>query len=355
METSLSPCIASTTESCENTLGSFKCNCINGFEGIHCEHNVNDCESNPCMNEATCIDLINSYQCVCQKGFKGNHCQEVDENVCDVNGNDNYWEITSKMESCSVKWCKCSQNKGPFCVCIDNDYNQVETETTFDPNKALNSLILVFDKKLSQNQSQSICDILRAIFRLYQDSYETSQPSTICKHQNYNSIVFYSYDNSEIVLKVGDILLSSRTSFRIKQIIKNRQDPNEISQNIQLLLILILIILTVSFVIGFIFIGSFIIIKKYLKKQRMGHQKNSFTIKRVQNNLGNNEKPFNIAILSRSSNQFKLNGYKSNSLSSSRNSSLPSSITNDFPVNLPVNLSVNLPFKKANTKECNQE
>ena len=38
---------------------SYACNCSDtGFQGTHCEINIDDCRDGPCQNEATCTDLI---------------------------------------------------------------------------------------------------------------------------------------------------------------------------------------------------------------------------------------------------------------------------------------------------------
>ena len=39
--------------------------------GKTCEINVNECMSNPCQNNATCIDDVNGYMCECLQGFRG--------------------------------------------------------------------------------------------------------------------------------------------------------------------------------------------------------------------------------------------------------------------------------------------
>lgn len=53
---------------CINTLGSFECQCLQGYTGPRCEIDVNECVSNPCQNDATCLDQIGEFQCICMPG-----------------------------------------------------------------------------------------------------------------------------------------------------------------------------------------------------------------------------------------------------------------------------------------------
>ena len=65
--------------SCIRHGNKYDCICIKGFEGPHCETNINDCEPNPCRHGA-CIDQVNDYSCDCDDGYEGKNCDvEIDE------------------------------------------------------------------------------------------------------------------------------------------------------------------------------------------------------------------------------------------------------------------------------------
>lgn len=55
---------------CMNTLGSFECQCLQGYTGPRCEVDVNECVSSPCQNDATCLDQIGEFQCICMPGAR---------------------------------------------------------------------------------------------------------------------------------------------------------------------------------------------------------------------------------------------------------------------------------------------
>lgn len=79
--------------------GDYTCQCRAGFAGDHCEVNINDCESNPCLNSGTCRDEVNSFSCLCVPGFVGELCQ--------VN-----------VDDCLMKPCA----NGGSCLDKNNDY-----------------------------------------------------------------------------------------------------------------------------------------------------------------------------------------------------------------------------------------
>lgn len=45
-----------------------KMSCLPGYMGTYCEIDVDDCESNPCVNDGICRDMVNGFTCTCQPG-----------------------------------------------------------------------------------------------------------------------------------------------------------------------------------------------------------------------------------------------------------------------------------------------
>jgi len=41
---------------------------------------LDECESQPCQNEAACTDLVGSYECSCQAGYAGTVCENSKSN-----------------------------------------------------------------------------------------------------------------------------------------------------------------------------------------------------------------------------------------------------------------------------------
>ncbi|XP_013405828.1 uncharacterized protein LOC106170487 [Lingula anatina] len=81
------PCVRGACTPGENT---FTCTCPPGYNGARCQHNIDECASDPCLNGGTCIDGINGYTCTCATGFTGSKCAtNIDNcvnNTCDTMG-----------------------------------------------------------------------------------------------------------------------------------------------------------------------------------------------------------------------------------------------------------------------------
>ncbi|XP_062437636.1 protein crumbs homolog 1 [Rhea pennata] len=64
---------------CEDFYTSYRCICPKGWTGMHCETNIDECFSNPCVH-GNCTDRINSYECSCEPGYTGVNCEEDIDN-----------------------------------------------------------------------------------------------------------------------------------------------------------------------------------------------------------------------------------------------------------------------------------
>ena len=70
-----SPCSNGAT--CIISGESFSCICQEGWEGDNCLENINDCALHPCYNGGNCIDGINWRICECPQGFTGPDCRVI--------------------------------------------------------------------------------------------------------------------------------------------------------------------------------------------------------------------------------------------------------------------------------------
>ncbi|GFQ67015.1 protocadherin Fat 1, partial [Trichonephila clavata] len=65
-------------EVCQNTYGSYKCFCEEGFnrDGYKCIQKTN-CLEDPCMNFADCVDREEGkITCICRLGYSGKYCEK---------------------------------------------------------------------------------------------------------------------------------------------------------------------------------------------------------------------------------------------------------------------------------------
>uniref|UniRef100_A0A182VJ43 Crumbs n=1 Tax=Anopheles merus TaxID=30066 RepID=A0A182VJ43_ANOME len=75
------PCLNGGT--CIDGVASYNCTCPDGFLGLNCEENFNECQSNPCQNGGLCNDKDNAFYCTCALGYEGEFC-ELDIAVCET-------------------------------------------------------------------------------------------------------------------------------------------------------------------------------------------------------------------------------------------------------------------------------
>jgi len=93
------------------------------YIGRLCELNVNECESNPCLNGGTCVDDVASFRCVCPDGYYDKFC-------------------ASKINECFSNPC---QNNAR---CVDG-FNRYITGDVVDGGGAVGGSLLQFlDKQL---------------------------------------------------------------------------------------------------------------------------------------------------------------------------------------------------------------
>lgn len=63
------PCVHGVCLDDLNT--TYSCYCIDGYTGVQCQTNWDECWSSPCQNGGICIDGIASFNCSCAPGFVG--------------------------------------------------------------------------------------------------------------------------------------------------------------------------------------------------------------------------------------------------------------------------------------------
>ncbi|XP_071830391.1 IgGFc-binding protein-like [Apostichopus japonicus] len=70
--------------------GSYTCSCAIGYEGNQCEAEINECESQPCLNGGICTDLLGGFTCDCPEEVRGTFCEQINYCECQLWGNSHY-------------------------------------------------------------------------------------------------------------------------------------------------------------------------------------------------------------------------------------------------------------------------
>lgn len=68
-------CEVTTPKRRGDVFSEYVCQCQPGFEGVHCQINVNDCAPEPCGNGGVCKDLDGDFTCKCRSPYVGKQCQ----------------------------------------------------------------------------------------------------------------------------------------------------------------------------------------------------------------------------------------------------------------------------------------
>ncbi|XP_017353103.1 adhesion G protein-coupled receptor E5 isoform X2 [Cebus imitator] len=139
-----SPRVCKSHSTCTNTLGSYACQCLPGFEPSPedpklCQ-DVNECTSgkNPCHTSTHCFNKVGSYQCLCRPGWQpipgspsgpnNTICEDVDECSSGQHQCDNSTVCINTVGSYN---CRCRPGWKPKQGTRDNKKDTVCEDTTF--------------------------------------------------------------------------------------------------------------------------------------------------------------------------------------------------------------------------------
>ena len=61
---------------CIDGINDYTCTCDKGYTGRDCDIEINECESQPCMNGGVCYDFVARFYCACPAGFFGDTCEK---------------------------------------------------------------------------------------------------------------------------------------------------------------------------------------------------------------------------------------------------------------------------------------
>uniref|UniRef100_A0A8C3CXB7 Fibrillin-1 n=1 Tax=Cairina moschata TaxID=8855 RepID=A0A8C3CXB7_CAIMO len=114
---------------CTNVIGSFECNCHDGFEPgpmMNCE-DINECAQNPLLCAFRCINTYGFYECTCPVGYE----LREDQKMCkDLD------ECAEGLHDCESRGMMCKNLIGTFmCICPSGMTRRPDGEGCTDENE----------------------------------------------------------------------------------------------------------------------------------------------------------------------------------------------------------------------------
>merc|ERR1712151_816466 len=89
---------------CQNRNGDYTCVCKAGYEGDakKCTE-IDECKSKPCLNNGVCLDQVNGFKCICAYPYSGETCDTKDTTTAAININVGKQDDDQQEESAASK------------------------------------------------------------------------------------------------------------------------------------------------------------------------------------------------------------------------------------------------------------
>ena len=141
----------------DGVADTFNCSCVAGYEGTFCEKNINECQSNPCINGGFCSDDINQYKCLCPPDIEGVNCEVVIKDLCADNPCANGGTCLRSGDKRRNYTCTCPPNfTGRNCtVKITSSSVAVTSKPFFQTSKVFSTSLVANSSLFTQGLSTS--------------------------------------------------------------------------------------------------------------------------------------------------------------------------------------------------------
>ena len=138
----------------DGVADSFNCSCVPGYEGTFCEKNIDECQSNPCINGGFCSDYINRYTCLCPPDIEGVNCEVVIKDLCADNPCANGGTCVRSGDKRRNYTCTCPPNfTGRNCTLNITSSSVAVTSTPFETSKVFSTFLVVNSSLVTQGLS----------------------------------------------------------------------------------------------------------------------------------------------------------------------------------------------------------